>query len=56
MELEARANEELRALRLVVPLVLDPQLAADLERMEQLRVDPTFRGQLPPPDKVGWVK
>lgn len=25
----------------------------DLERMEALRADPTFRGKLPPPEKVG---
>ncbi|KAG2431089.1 hypothetical protein HXX76_009621 [Chlamydomonas incerta] len=52
LELEARANEELRAARRVEPLVLDPRSPADLERMEALRADPTFRGKLPPPDKI----
>ncbi|KAG2448075.1 hypothetical protein HYH02_007100 [Chlamydomonas schloesseri] len=51
-ELEARANEELRAVRRVEPLVLDPRSPADLERMEALRADPTFRGKLPPPEKI----
>ncbi|GIL93209.1 hypothetical protein Vretifemale_20641 [Volvox reticuliferus] len=52
LELEARANAELRALRSVTPLVLDPRVAADVERMESLRADPVFRGQLPPPEKI----
>ncbi|EFJ46801.1 hypothetical protein VOLCADRAFT_92618 [Volvox carteri f. nagariensis] len=52
LELEARANAELRALRPVTPLVLDPRVAADMERMEVLQRDPTFRGQLPPADKI----
>ncbi|GIL55279.1 hypothetical protein Vafri_10848, partial [Volvox africanus] len=52
LELETRANAELRALRSVMPLVLDPRVAADVERMESLRADPVFRGQLPPPEKI----
>ncbi|PNW73339.1 hypothetical protein CHLRE_14g628400v5 [Chlamydomonas reinhardtii] len=52
LELEARANAELRAVRRVEPLVLDPRSPLDLERMEALRADPTFRGKLPPPEKI----
>ncbi|GLC45218.1 Alanyl-tRNA editing protein Aarsd1 [Pleodorina starrii] len=52
LELEARANAELRGLRAVTPLVLDPRVTADVERMEALRSDPAFRGQLPSPDKI----
>ncbi|KAG2492215.1 hypothetical protein HYH03_009460 [Edaphochlamys debaryana] len=52
LELEARTNAELRALRAVQPLVLDPRDPGDAERMGALRTDPCFRGSLPPPDKI----
>lgn len=50
LALEARANDEVRAMRRVTPLALDP--VADAEAIGALRADPCFRGALPPPGKV----
>ncbi|GFR44365.1 hypothetical protein Agub_g5587, partial [Astrephomene gubernaculifera] len=52
IELEARVNAELRAMRPVTPLLIDPRVSEDVERLRALQADGAFRGKLPQPDKM----
>ncbi|KXZ49019.1 hypothetical protein GPECTOR_23g108 [Gonium pectorale] len=54
--LEAAANAELRAVRPVAPLLLDPSDQRDVARLSALREQPDFRGKLPPAEKVKGSK